>query len=160
MTRYLKEESRKIDLQKSISSPKPIVPSNELKNIYPEEISQNNKTIQAAIKPNATFVPIDDANLNVLPDNDGSYNCFLQTVIFSYLKACLNINKEPNVNEFTFFVEQLDINSYCDGDKKKKNVGYFKKTLLGKLYGEDDIKMIEESLGIGNSGRKLTKVTK
>ena len=46
MTRYLKEESRKIDLQKSISSPKPIVPSNELKNIYPEEISQNNKTIQ------------------------------------------------------------------------------------------------------------------
>ena len=29
-----------------------------------------------------------------------------------------------------------------------------KKTLLGKLYGEDDIKMIEESLSIG-SGRKL-----
>lgn len=46
MTRYLKEESRKIDLQKSISSPKPIAPSNELKNINPEEISQNNKTIQ------------------------------------------------------------------------------------------------------------------
>ena len=42
----------------------------------------------------------------------------------------------------------------------QKNGGYVTKTLLGKLYGEDDIKMIEESLGIGNSGRKLTKVTK
>ena len=127
---------------------------------YIKDFIKNNKTIQASIKPNATFVPTDDANLNVLPDNDGSYNCFLQTVIFSYLKACLNINKEPNVNEFTFFVEQLDINSYCDGVNNQKNVGYFKKTLLGKLYGEDDIKMIEESLGIGNNGRKLTKDTK
>ena len=127
---------------------------------YIKDFVKNNKIIQDAIKPNATFIPTDDANLNVLPDNDGSYNCFLQTVIFSYLKACLNINKEPNVNEFTFFVEQLDINSYCDDVNNQKNAGYFKKTLLGKLYGEDDIKMIEESLGIGNNGRKLTKDTK
>ena len=127
---------------------------------YIKDFVKNNKTIQKAIKPNATFVPTDDANLNVLPDDSGSYNCFLQTVIFSYLKACLNINKEPNVNEFTSFVEQLDINSYYDGVNNQKNVGYFKKTLLGKLYGEDDIKMIEESLGIGNNGRKLTKDTK
>ena len=117
---------------------------------YIKDFVKNNKTIQKAIKP----------NLNVLPDDSGSYNCFLQTVIFSYLKACLNINKEPNVNEFTSFVEQLDINSYYDGVNNQKNVGYFKKTLLGKLYGEDDIKMIEESLGIGNNGRKLTKDTK
>ena len=63
-------------------------------------------------------------------------------------------------DEFTSFVEQLDINSYYDGVNNQKNVGYFKKTLIGKLYGEDDIKMIEESLGIGNNGRKLTKDTK
>ena len=125
-----------------------------------KDFVKNNRVIQEAIKPNATFVSTDDANLNVLPDSNGSYNSFLRTVIFSYLKACLSVNKEPNVNEFTFYVEQLDIDSYHDGGNDVKNVTYFKKTLLGKLYGEDDIKMIEESLGIETHGRKLSKDTK
>ena len=126
---------------------------------YIKDFVKNNKIIQDAIKPNATFIPTDDANLNVLPDNDGSYNCFLQTVIFSYLKACLNINKEPNTSDFITYVEKIAVDTYYDGANNAKNVSNYKNILLGKLYGEDDLKMIEESLSTGSMARKLKKDT-
>lgn len=122
---------------------------------YIKDFVKNNKTIQEAIKPNDTFIPTDDANLNVLPDDSGSYNYFLATVIFRYLKNCLFKKVTPNTKDFTSYIEQIDTEVFQDeGHNSKKSIEYYKKTLLGKLYGEDDIKMIEESLSIG-SGRKL-----
>ena len=109
---------------------------------YIKDFVKNNKAIQEAIKPNDTFIPTDDAKLNVLPDDSGSYNYFLATVI-------------SNTKDFTSYIEQIDTEVFQDeGHNSKNSIEYYKKTLLGKLYGEDDIKMIEESLSIG-SGRKL-----
>ena len=79
----------------------------------------------------------------------------MATVIFRYLKNCLFKKVTPNTKDFTSYIEQIDTEVFQDeGHNSKKSIEYYKKTLLGKLYGEDDIKMIEESLSIG-SGRKL-----